>query len=52
MVVDLQGGVGAGPGEPDEVVAAVVDAGVHVADADVLRAKVVVHEDLAPDLGF
>ena len=50
VIVNLEGGVRAGPGEPDHVVFAVVHLGGDVAHDDVLGAEVVVHEDLATDL--
>ena len=50
IVVDLQRRVRRRPGEPDDVVPAVVDLQVHLADRVVMTTGIVRHEDVTVDL--
>jgi hypothetical protein len=50
IVIDLQRRVDVGPGEPDDVIAAVVDLRCDVADRNVLRTQVVVQKHFPANL--
>jgi hypothetical protein len=50
IVIDLQRRVDVGPGEPDDVIAAVVDLCCDVADRNVLRTQVVVQKHFPANL--